>query len=125
MRGVTVFANADEERAFTDTWCRRCFQSDETLKRIANKGTGCPLRQIAGGGAVPKKWTKRRNATLGNTYRCADFTKQPAVVHKGRAPELPQLELFNAPASTVRLLIPVAGWPDYHAEQTKTALEHQ
>jgi hypothetical protein len=105
MRGVTVFANADEERAFADTWCRRC----------ARKGAGCSLRQIAAGGAVPKKRTKRHDATLGNTYHCADFTK------RRRAPELPQLELFNAPASTKRLLIPVTGWPDYHAEQTKAA----
>jgi hypothetical protein len=122
---MAVFANAHEERAFTDTWCRRCFQSDETLKRIAHKGTGCPLRRIAAGGVVPEKWAKRRNATLGNTYRCADFTKRPAVARKGRAPQLPQGELFGAPASTVRLLIHVAGWPDYHAEQTKTVVEHQ
>jgi hypothetical protein len=122
---MAVFANTHEERAFTDTWCRRCFQSDEALARIARKGTGCPLRQIAAGGAVPKEWKKRRNATLGNTYRCADFAKRPPMLRKACAPELPQLELFGAPAPAPRLLIPVAGWPDYRAQQTKTVAEHQ
>jgi hypothetical protein len=122
---MAVFANAHEERAFTDTWCSRCFQSDEALARIARKGAGCLLRQIAAAGSVPEKWAKRRNATLGNTYRCADFTKRPPVLRKGRAPELPQGELFEAPASSEPLLIPVAGWPDYRAEQAKPAVEHQ
>jgi hypothetical protein len=43
------------------------------------------------------------------------------VPRKARVPQLSQGELIDAPAPSERLLIPVAGWPDYHAQQAKAA----
>lgn len=122
---MSVFASTHEERAWRDTWCHRCFQPDEALKRVVGDGPGCPLLKIAEGGTVPEQWTLRRRAEMGNRYRCADFIKRPPVARKGRVEELPQEELFDMPEQTEKLLVPVDGWPDYAAQQRKGGADHQ
>lgn len=118
MTARPVWANAIEEAAFRESRCARCFQPDEARKRITEQGDGCPHLARAATGRMPKVWTRRRNAVMGDTYRCDDYTDKPATNRRGTAPAdtVPMLE----PEPDDYRLIPVEGWPDYRAEARKT-----
>lgn len=120
-----IFANTYEADAFRETWCDRCYQVDQATLRATGKGSGCPLLQAASVGALPAQWTRRRQAAMGNTYRCSEFAKRPPVTRKGSIPEMPQEELFPIQEPADRLLIPVEGWPDYRAQKKASGVEHQ
>lgn len=121
-----IFSNVHEADAFRETWCDRCYQPDQATLRITGKGPGCPLLQAASAGALPTQWTRRRQATMGSTYRCSEFTKHPPVTCKGSMPEIPQEGMFEIPEPSDRLLIPIEGWPDYHVYQKKAGeVDHQ
>jgi hypothetical protein len=113
-----VWLNNIERDAWVEKNCRVCFQPDEALKRITDAGPGCPHLARAEKNKMPNAWTRRRNAVMGETYRCADFQKQPAVNRRPKADVEIEPMLDVDPAE--RHLVPVDGWPDYKAEQRKT-----
>lgn len=123
MSAKPVWANPIEEAAWIETNCARCFQPDEATKRITGTGPGCPHLARAAQGRLPAAWTRRRNAVMGDTYRCADQLKKPPVNRRstGPADTPPMLDV----TPTDRNLIPVDGWPDWKAERRKGEVDHQ
>jgi putative SOS response-associated peptidase YedK len=113
-----VWLNDVERDAWVERHCRVCFQPDEARKRITGDGPGCPHLARAERNKLPTPWTRRRNAVMGETYRCADFAKQPPVNRRQVSTEEtpPLLEV----PSDDRHLVPVDGWPDYRSKQRKT-----
>lgn len=140
-----VWANDVERDAFVESNCARCFQPDEAMKRITSReaagrsgdsdGDGCPHLARAEQNKLPTPWTRRRNAVMGETYRCADFQKRPAVNRRGTADATvepmfcvlgnnckgcPDIRECGFIEPDDRHLVPVDGWPDWRAEQRKT-----
>jgi hypothetical protein len=109
-----VWLNPIEEAAFREKTCRTCFEPNEALQRITGDGNGCPHLAHAALGKLPKPWTLRRNATMGDTYRCEARMAKPAVARRGiaTADTAPMLDIDEGEY----LLVPVDGWPDYKAE---------
>jgi putative SOS response-associated peptidase YedK len=118
MTRKPVWANSIERDAWVEKNCRVCFQPDEALKRITGDGPGCPHLERADKNRMPTPWTRRRNAVMGETYRCSEFQKRPAVNRRRTASEA-SAAMFDV-EPTDRTLVPVDGWPDYRAEQRKT-----
>jgi hypothetical protein len=118
MTPKPVWLNDIERDAWIEKHCRICFQPDEALRRITGDGPGCPHLARAEDNKLPSAWTRRRNAVMGETYRCADFQKRPAVIRRVKA------DVEIEPMLDVRpdeyRLVPVETWPDYRAEQRKT-----
>jgi hypothetical protein len=85
MTPKPVWLNNIERDAWVEKNCRVCFQPDEALKRIMGDGPGCPHLTRAENNKMPSAWTRRRNAVKGETYRCADFQKRPAVNRRPKA----------------------------------------
>lgn len=111
-----VWQNNIERDAWVEKHCRVCYQPDEALRRITGDGPGCPHLARAEQNKLPTPWTRRRNAVMGETYRCSDFQKRPAVNRRGTAVEdQPMLDVEPID----RLLVPVEGWPDFRAEARK------
>jgi hypothetical protein len=113
-----VWHNSVERDAWVERYCRVCFQPDEAMKRITGDGPGCPHLARAEQNKLPTPWTRRRNAVMGETYRCADFAPKPPVNRRQVSTEEtpPLLEV----PSDDRHLVPVENWPDYRSEQRKT-----
>jgi hypothetical protein len=113
-----VWKSQIERDAFVESNCARCFQPDEALKRITGDGPGCPHLARAERNKLPTPWVRRRNAVMGETYRCADFAPKPPVNRRQVSTEEtpPLLEV----PSDDRHLVPVENWPDYRSEQRKT-----
>ena len=124
MTRKPVWANSIERDAWIEKHCRVCFQQDEALRRITNSGPGCPHLAKAEQDKLPTVWTRRRNAVMGETYRCSDFLKQPKV--NRRASSSAEIEPMLDVEPEDRHLVPVEGWPDYVAEQRKSKTgDHQ
>jgi hypothetical protein len=121
---MPVFSSRYEERAWRENHCDKCFQPDQALKRVADKGDGCPLLALAERGVKPEQWTKRRKAEMGNTYKCSDFAKTPPSQQRRRAPVQTEA-LFDDLDPAEKMLVPVDGWPDYKALQRKGDGDHQ
>lgn len=115
-----VWRNDIERAAWVEKNCRVCFQPDEALARATGgpKVHGCPhlIRSLTN--KLPQPWKRRRNAVIGETYKCEAFLDKPPVVNRRK----------SAPADTIPMLdpepddynlVPVEGWPDYRAEARK------
>ena len=73
---------------------------------------------------LPTPWTRRRNAVLGETYKCDAFVERAPSNRRKNAPA-DTAPMFD-PEPVDRNLVPVDGWPDYRAEQRKSKEgEHQ
>lgn len=105
-----------ETDMFADRTCRNCFQTDEATRRVLGKGFGCPILRRAATGRLPRQWRRRRNAPLGETFQCEDFTDKPPSSKRRHAPAV-TLEMFDIEPAEVHL-VPVDGWPDYRAQQS-------
>jgi hypothetical protein len=149
MTRKPVWANSIERDAWVERHCRVCFQPDEALRRITGDGPGCPHLARAEQNKLPTPWTRRRNAVMGETYRCAEYTKRPPVNRRRKVVEEIEPMFEVDPVGCVktdndevclcddvrecgsaypieRHLVPVDGWPDYRAEQRKTKVgDHQ
>jgi hypothetical protein len=84
MTRKPVWQNDIERDAWVERHCRICFQPDEALRRITGDGPGCPHLARAEQNKQPTPWTRRRNAVMGETYRCSEFQKRPAVNRRGK-----------------------------------------
>lgn len=87
MTPKPVWLNDIERDAWVEKNCRVCFQGDEAMKRITGDGPGCPHLARAQDGKLPTPWTRRRNAVMGETYRCAEYAPKPAVNRRGTVVE--------------------------------------
>jgi hypothetical protein len=123
MSSRPVWSNPIEAAAWQEKHCRVCFQADEARRRVTGQGDGCPIWIVGLANKLPTQWTRRRNAVMGDTYRCAEFAKQPPVNRRPVAPAEVQ-PLFDLETAE-RFLIPVEGWPDWRAEKRKGEGEHQ
>lgn len=113
MVAKPVWHNDIERDAFIETQCRRCFQPDEARKRVMETGPGCPHLVRANDNKMPRVWTKRRNAAMGETYKCDDRIDKPPVNRRGNAPaDTP--EMFDVEPRDVDF-VPVDGWPTAEA----------
>lgn len=112
-----VWSHPIEEEAWREKWCRVCFQPDETWKRIDGVGDGCPLLARAAQNKLPTQWTRRRNAAMGDTYRCSDYTPRAPVKRRKSTPaDTIPIDEIGFPVEPVdRNLVPVEGWPDAEA----------
>lgn len=114
-----VWANDIERNAWVEKNCRVCFQPDEALARVTGgpKTHGCPhlLRSLIN--KMPQPWKRRRNAPIGETYKCEAFMAKPPVNRRGVSTEETPPMLDVEPDDYT--LIPVEGWPDYRAEARK------
>ena len=109
-----VWLNDIERDAFMESNCDRCFQPAQALKRVTGEGAGCPHLIRAEAGKLPKAWTLRRTAAMGDTYRCDDHLDKPPVNRRGVAPaDTPPM--FDDVEPADRFLVPIDGWPDYKA----------
>lgn len=79
------------------------------MKRVTGAGPGCPHLLRAADGKLPKAWTLRRTAAMGETYRCADRQAKPPVNRRKKA-AVEDVPMFDAPAEPVGF-VPVEGWP--------------
>lgn len=115
MAKKPVWINPIEEAAWREKWCRRCFQPDEAMKRVLDRGEGCPHLLRAAGDKLPKAWKRRRDAVMGDTYICDDHLDKPPVNRRKSKPCVTE-SLFDdtLPQQSYRL-IPVETWPDYRA----------
>jgi hypothetical protein len=113
-----VWLNDIERDAWVEKHCRVCFEPNEAMKRITGDGPGCPHLARAEQNKLPTPWTRRRNAVMGETYRCADFAPKPSV-NRRRVSAEETLPLLEVPSDD-RHLVPVDGWPDYRSERRKT-----
>lgn len=118
MTPKPVWLNDIERDAWAERNCRTCFQGDEAWKRMTGDGPGCPHLARAQDGKMPTPWTRRRNAVMGETYRCAEYAPKPAVNRRGTVVE--EIEPLFDTDTDDRHLVPVEGWPDYRSEQRKT-----
>lgn len=114
-----VWRNDVERDAFIESNCARCFQPDEAMKRLTGDGPGCPHLARAAKNKMPAAWTKRRNAVMGETYKCSAFTPKPPVNRRAVSDEETP-PMFEDLPEVDRTLVPVEGWPDYLAEQRKS-----
>jgi hypothetical protein len=143
MTPKPVWLNDIERDAWIERNCRICFQPDEAIRRVTDSGPGCPHLARSLENKLPTPWTRRRNAVMGETYRCSEFAPKPAVNRRGKVTEeieplFPidpigctrndQGEVCNCDDAREcgnaypleRNLVPVDGWPDWRAEQRKT-----
>lgn len=111
-----VWRNDIERAAWVESNCRVCFQQDEARARLTNQH-GCPHLMRSLTNKLPTPWKRRRNAVLGETYKCEAFIAKPPVNRHGTVVEEIEPMLDVDPAD--RNLIPVEGWPDYAALQRK------
>lgn len=118
MSAKPIWANQIERDAWAEKWCRTCFQHDEAIKRITGEGPGCPHLARGDDNKMPTPWTRRRNATYGDTYRCDEHAIKPPVSRRGKTVE--DIEPMFDIESDDRHLVPVDGWPDYIADQRKS-----
>lgn len=117
MASKPVWHNDIERDAWMEKHCRVCCQFAETIKRITGDGPGCPHLIRAEAGRLPAVWKKRRNAAMGDTYKCDEFLNKPPVNRRAVSREQ-SLPLFDVePAAPV--LVPVDGWPDWRADARK------
>lgn len=117
---MTIWRNDVERDAFMESHCRTCFQPDEARKRIQGTSDGCPHLIAAEKNKykLPDPWERRRNAQLGDTFKCSAYQGKPPVNRRGKAPA-DTLELFDEPEPQDRNLVPIETWPDYRAEERK------
>jgi len=118
-----VWANSVERNAWVEKHCARCFQTDEAAKRVLGSGDGCPHLRRGDANRLPRVWKKRRNTTMGDTYTCSEFRKEPPVNRRATVPDQTP-PLFDLPEAPY-LLIPVEGWPDYRGRDRKGDVDHQ
>lgn len=118
-----VWINKVERDAWVECHCAHCFQPDQALKRVTGKGDGCPLLASADNNRLPTQWTRRRNAVMGDTYKCSEYLKQPPVNRRAKSAEQPEPMIQVEPDDYN--LVPVDGWPDYRAEARKKEPDHQ
>lgn len=118
MTHKPVWLNPIEAVAWQEKHCARCFQPDEARKRMTGKGDGCPLWLRALAGKLPTQWTRRRNAVMGDTYRCSSYLKQPPVSRRASTPA--ETEPLLEVETSDRHLVPVDGWPDWKSIERKT-----
>jgi len=116
-----VWSNDIEAAAWMEKHCAHCYQEDEARKRVLGQGDGCPLLLRAAAGRLPTQWTHRRNAVMGDTYRCDDFLPKPPVNRRKKSTEQTDILFDVEPAP--QHLVPVEGWPDYRAEMRKEGPE--
>ena len=118
-----VWRNDVERAAFVESNCDRCFQPDESKARIRGQH-GCPYLAASVGGKLPAVWTRRRNAVMGQTYRCSEFIDKPPTTRR-RPTMADTIPLFDVEAEPC-VLVPVDGWPDFRASETQSKeTEHQ
>lgn len=113
---TNVWKNPIERAAWVEKNCDRCFEPNEARARLTDQH-GCPhlMRSLAN--KLPTPWTRRRNAPMGETYRCDAFIDKPATIRRKTTPAdtLPLIDVTPED----RNLIPVESWPDYQALQRK------
>jgi hypothetical protein len=111
-----------ELELFAEHTCSRCFHPAEAASRIAGRPHGCPLlRRAFDKGQMPGRWTRRRNAALGETFKCEDYLPRAASTkRKTLADNAQQDVLFADLDPGERALVPVEGWPDYRALARKS-----
>ena len=113
MAGKPVWHNDIERDAFIETNCRVCFQPDEAAHRVLGTGDGCPHLIRAAADRMPKAWERRRNAVMGETYRCSDFADKPPTKRRKTAPA-DTVEMFDVEPGEIDF-VPVDGWPSAEA----------
>lgn len=120
-----LWRNDIERDAFHESNCARCFQPDEAEKRVLGTGPGCPHLVRAETGKLPKAWTRRRGAALGETFRCSDHTKKPPVNRRGTAPADTPPMFEDLPTDVD--FVPVENWPSAEdfGRKVKKDGEHQ
>lgn len=115
-----VWRNKIERDAWVEKNCRVCYQPDEALARVTGgpKVHGCPhlIRSLTN--KLPTPWTRRRNAPIGETYRCEAYMAKPAVNRRAVSTEVTEALPLDV-AEADRNLVPVEGWPDYKALERK------
>ena len=111
-----IWRNDIERAAWVERNCRVCYQPDEARARLTDQH-GCPHLMRSLQNKLPTPWKRRRNAPLGETYKCEAFIKQPPVVRRGKAVDQ-TVPMLDAEPEDYNL-VPVEGWPDWRAEARK------
>lgn len=124
--GKPVWRNDIEREAWIEKNCRVCCHPEEVLSRLSNSEEhGCPHLLRAQEGKLPTPWKRRRNAVLGETYKCDAFTERAPSNRRKSAPA-DTGTLFDNLEPDDRHLVPVDGWPDWRSQQRKSKEgEHQ
>jgi hypothetical protein len=113
---MSAFATPEHAALWRKRWCDRCYQPDEFKRRFAGEGQGCPIFKAAEDWGVPApEWSAHRSPTIEGQYRCKAFVAKPSKRRQAAQPA-PSLPMFDEPEHADRRLVPVEGWPDYHAQ---------
>lgn len=119
---MTLFRSTTHQELWRQHWCERCFQAEETARRLHGKDTQCPIWEKAlRTGRKPPEWDRMPRAdTMDRSIRCNAYTPTPPVTRRGTA-EAEDVPLFDVEPAESKL-VPVEGWPD---RPPKDGVEHQ
>lgn len=113
-----VFYNSITRDAFIETNCDNCYFPARAMHRIDPSKPDCPHLERAAENKLPKEWSRRRNAVMGETYRCSDRLVQPPVNRRKKAPA-DTVPMFTPDVVEIDF-VPVEGWPDAESFGRKT-----
>jgi hypothetical protein len=119
-----VWYNDVERDAWVEKHCRICHQPDQVLARIHDDGRpGCPYLARSMQNKMPTCWTRRRNAVMGDTFRCAAFIDKPPVNRRPVSNEETPPMFDDIEPDDYRL-VPVDGWEDFRGKKKTKGGDH-
>jgi hypothetical protein len=81
-----VFPTQLTERLWVKRWCGNCFEPDEAMRRLFDRGPGCSILAKALTGIMPVQFKRDKSVTDGALYfSCSRFRDKPAVYRRPRA----------------------------------------
>jgi hypothetical protein len=124
---MTIWTHVVERDAFIEKNCSGCFQPAQARKRLTGLGDGCPHLIRADTMKSPSPaWTKRRNASFGDTYRCADQMLRPPSTQR-RTAAADTGSMFDDIEEQDYTYVPLPeeyNWPERPASKSKEG-DHQ
>lgn len=125
MTAKDVWHSDVERDAFIESNCAGCHQPDQVLARVhpGEGRPGCPHLARSLQNKMPTVWTRRRNAVMGDTYKCAAFLPKPPVNRRPVSDEQTPPMFDDVEPDDYRL-VPVEGWEDFRGKRKTKGSDH-
>lgn len=82
---ASPWRNQIERDAWVERFCRVCHKQSEP----------CPILARADSGETPQEWRRKLMPTLGDTYKCAEFSVSPKPLPRRPVQQFEDIPLFN------------------------------